>query len=70
MDYNSLGPNPASQSLLSATLAPGILAGNKNSNEYLASLDSDTRDYVMKHTGSDRTIMDIVRCVERLHDKG
>lgn len=70
MDFNSFEPNPASQSLLSNSLIPGMLAANKNSDDYLATLDSDTREYVMRHTSSDRTIMDIVHCVERLHDGG
>ncbi len=33
----------------------------------LDSLDSDTRDYVIKHTGDNRTRQDILDCIDRLH---
>ncbi|HWT73781.1 MAG TPA: hypothetical protein VN258_03540 [Mobilitalea sp.] len=35
-------------------------------NNYLASLDSDTRDYVLKHTDEYRSQQDIIDCVNRL----
>lgn len=35
---------------------------------YLNSLDSDTRDYVLKHTDEFRTKTDIHDCINRLHE--
>ena len=35
--------------------------------EYLASLDSDTRDYVMKNTKDLDSIDEIRECINRLH---
>lgn len=36
-------------------------------DNYLESLDSDTKDYVLKHTGESRTRQDIVDCIDKLH---
>lgn len=47
--------------------APGIFASSKEGNDYLSSLDSDTRDYVVKHTDEFRTMADIIECVNKLH---
>ncbi len=49
------------------TFAPGIFPSVVEGNDYLSSLDSDTRDYVMKHTGDFRSRADVVECVNRLH---
>ena len=49
----------------------GFLPGaffNFNDDSYLNSLDSDTRDYVIKHTADTRTRQDIINCVNRLHE--
>ena len=35
-------------------------------NNFLASLDSDTRDYVLKHTDKSRSNQDIVDCINEL----
>ncbi len=40
---------------------------NASSEDYLDSLDSDTRDYVIKHTDTSRTRQDIIDCVDKLH---
>ncbi|HWT27671.1 MAG TPA: hypothetical protein VN131_07000, partial [Mobilitalea sp.] len=37
--------------------------------DYLASLDSDTRDYVLKHTDASRTRQDIIDCIDKLHNR-
>lgn len=44
-----------------------IFVNSEEQSEYLASLDSDTRDYVLKHTDEFRTKQDIIDCVDRLH---
>jgi len=38
-------------------------------DSFLASLDSDTRDYVLKHTPEFRTKNDILECVAKLHGR-
>ncbi len=50
------------------TFAPGIASDPKDEDEYLASLDSDTRDYVLKHTSETRSQQDIVDCINKLHN--
>lgn len=47
---------------------PGIVANIGNGEDYLASLDSDTRDYVLKHTSEPRSQQDIIDCVNKLHN--
>lgn len=49
--------------------APGIFYSDIDQNKYLSSLDSDTRDYVIKHTDEFRTRQDIDDCINRLHSK-
>lgn len=49
--------------------APGIFASDHEGEDFLSSLDSDTRDYVIKHTDEFRTKQDIVDCINRLHGK-
>ncbi len=45
---------------------PGAFISNEN--DYLASLDSDTRDYVLKHTDASRTRQDIIDCIDKLRN--
>ena len=42
----------------------------EGTDDYLSSLDSDTRDYVIQHTGSRRNKADIIDCINELHGKG
>lgn len=44
-----------------------VFANSEEQSDYLASLDSDTRDYVMKHTDEFRSKQDIIDCIDRLH---
>lgn len=48
---------------------PGIFFSEMEQNDYLASLDSDTRDYVLKHTDEFRSRQDIEDCVNELHGR-
>lgn len=57
--------DPGAQSVDNYLLA-GIFLDYNERDKYLASLDSDTRDYVLKHTDEFRTKADIINCVERL----
>ncbi|MBE5965787.1 MAG: hypothetical protein E7255_02270 [Lachnospiraceae bacterium] len=50
--------------------APGIFPTKEDSDSFLDSLDSDTRDYVIKHTDDFRSKEDIMECVQRLHGEG
>ena len=52
---------------LTGSFVPGIYPVPGNNSDYLASLDSDTRDYVLKHTDASRTQQDILNCVNELH---
>lgn len=46
-----------------------VFTNIEEQNNYLASLDSDTRDYVLKHTDEFRSQKDIIDCVNRLHGR-
>lgn len=49
---------------------PGIFASTQDRNDYLSSLDSDTRDYVLKHTDDFSSKADLMECVSKLHGQG
>lgn len=59
--------NPTTQAMSGYMFAPGIFFNSEEENNYLSSLDSDTRDYVMKHTDDYRTRGDIEECISKLH---
>lgn len=48
---------------------PAFFSTEEDGNNYLSSLDSDTRDYVMKHTDEFRSKSDIIDCVNRLRNE-
>lgn len=62
-------PSPAIIPISSFMFAPGIFFTDTEQNDFLSSLDSDTRDYVVKHTDEFRTRQDIDDCINRLHSK-
>ncbi len=62
---STIGSQPFSGGLFLAS----IFANAQEQDDYLASLDSDTRDYVLKHTDDFRTKDDIIDCVNRLHGR-
>lgn len=45
-----------------------IFTNIEEQESYLNSLDSDTRDYVLKHTDEFRSELDIKNCINRLHE--
>lgn len=47
-------------------LFPGVFDSVQSETDYLSSLDSDTRDYVVKHTGEFSSRDEIIRCVNEL----
>lgn len=49
---------------------PGVFTSAQDRDEYLSSLDSDTRDYVLKHTGEFSSKADLMECVNKLHGQG
>jgi hypothetical protein len=59
--------NPSFQPTGAFVFAQGIFNTDAEGNDFLSSLDSDTRDYVIKHTDEFRTRNDIFDCVNRLH---
>jgi hypothetical protein len=61
-------PIPFTQS--SSIFVPGVYANIHDGDDYLASLDSDTRDYVLKHTDEPRSRQDIIDCVNKLRNGG
>lgn len=61
-------PNSTVQPISSYMFAPGIFFTPNDENDFLSSLDSDTRDYVLKHTDEFRTRDDINECISKLHN--
>jgi hypothetical protein len=51
------------------TFGPGIFPTIEEGNDFLSSLDSDTRDYVIKHTDEFRSRADIEECIQKLQGK-
>lgn len=49
-------------------LFPGVFDSEQEGQDYLNSLDSDTRDYVMKHTDSFSSKEELMDCVRKLHE--
>jgi hypothetical protein len=45
----------------------GLFDTYQETDDYLNSLDSDTRDYVLNHSGEFSTRIDLIDCVKRLH---
>lgn len=60
-------PVITSQPYISSLYAPDIFSSGDEENEYLASLDSDTREYVLRHSGEFSSKEDIFDCVNRMH---
>lgn len=60
-------PNPSLSQNNGSILYPGIFS--VEDSDYLSSLDSDTRDYVLKHTDDNRTMADIKNCIDKLQSK-
>ncbi|HEX3021933.1 MAG TPA: hypothetical protein VHQ24_09805 [Lachnospiraceae bacterium] len=58
----STGMNPANAMFFASVF--GTLHEEK---DYLSTLDSDTRDYVLKHTDEFSSREDLEDCVRRLH---
>jgi hypothetical protein len=61
--------NPAFLPLGGYIFAPGIFLSEVEGNDYLSSLDSDTRDYVLNHTDEFCSRQDIEDCINDLHSK-
>ncbi|MDF2944736.1 MAG: hypothetical protein K0S01_3594 [Herbinix sp.] len=51
------------------TFGAGVFSSDEDRDGYLSTLDSDTRDYVIKHTGEFRSRADIIECVNKLHNE-
>jgi hypothetical protein len=49
-------------------LYPAFFETEEDSYNFLSSLDSDTRDYVINHTDDFRTKSDIIDCVYKLRN--
>lgn len=61
--------NPSFQQIGSNIIAPGFYVTGDENKDYLSTLDSDTRDYVLKHTDEFRTRQDILDCIDKLHGR-
>jgi len=75
MEVIILDPNvpiPPAQPILSSVptdnffLYPAVFLAVNEENDYLASLDSDTREYVLRHTDENRTRADVIECINKL----
>jgi hypothetical protein len=60
-------PILTSQPYMNSVYFARIFTSKDEEDEYLASLDSDTRDYVLKHTDDFSSKSDLIDCVNRLH---
>jgi|GEM_PF-1924740 len=60
-------PASTSQPFNTFLLVPNIFASIEGGNEFLSTLDSDTRDYVIKHSGEFSSKADIIDCIDKLH---
>jgi hypothetical protein len=75
MEVIAIDPNFPMQPILSSLpygnnlFIAGIFSTPKDGDDYLNSLDSDTRDYVIKHSDEFRSRADIIDCVNRLHEE-
>lgn len=69
MDNNFYGQNPMQIPLIINAMVPGIFPTVSDRDNYLASFDSDTKDYIIKHTDDFRSIGDIEECVSQLRQK-
>ncbi|BCN31474.1 hypothetical protein [Anaeromicropila herbilytica] len=45
---------------------PKLIGTDNEKEEFLASLDSDKRDYVLKHTSLDCSVKDLEECMKDL----
>lgn len=61
--------DPESQPISSYMFAPGIFFSANEGNNFLSSLDIDTKDYVVNHINEFKTRQDIDDCICRLHSK-
>lgn len=66
MDPSQSAVAPGLQPIPGYLFAPGIFLSETDSQAYLSSLDSDTRDYVLKHMKEFRSKRDIEDCIIRL----
>lgn len=64
-NQNALG----AQSYVNMGYFAAIFPSASDERDYLNSLDSDTRAYVISHTDEFRSMGDIVDCVNRLHGR-
>lgn len=60
-------PILTSQPYMNSVYFASIFSSKDEEDEYLASLDSDTRDYVLKNTDDFSSKSDLIDCVNRLH---
>lgn len=67
--YSPMQPIFSSQPFGNNIFLASVFTNSEEEVDYLASLDSDTRDYVLKHTDLYRTKSDVIDCVNRLHGK-
>ncbi|HKM05286.1 MAG TPA: hypothetical protein VJZ04_11990 [Lachnospiraceae bacterium] len=51
------------------SLFSGVFSSAQESNDYLSSLDSDTRDYVIKHTSDFNSKDELIKCVDELQGR-
>lgn len=75
MEVNSMVPElpPSSVSYMypngAYVFSPNVFLSSEEEHSFLSSLDSDTRDYVLKHTKDYHTRQDIINRVNDFHGK-
>jgi hypothetical protein len=60
-------PIMTSQPYTNSIYFTSIFTSKDEEEDFLASLDSDTRDYVLKHTDDFRTKEEMLDCIRDLH---
>ncbi len=69
MDLNYYGQNPLQTPLVINALIPEVFPTIADRDDYLASFDSDTREYILQNTNDIRSISDIEECVRQMRLK-
>lgn len=67
MDLNNTTPIITSMPPLYPAFVPGVFESMQEGNEFLDSLDSDTRDYVVKHKDTFNSKDELISFVNKLN---
>ncbi len=66
MNLYYYGQNQVQTPVVVNAMIPGIFPTIVDRDNYLSSLDTETRDYILQHTDDFRSVKDIADCVEEM----